>query len=276
MSTVMEIVNAPLRWLFDLLLWPFQSMHPLVGLTVVSFLAALGMLWGYAKTSDQEGIERTKRKIAAGLFEIRLFNDDLRAILRAQGSILRHNLTYMRLNIVPMLWMIVPFVLVVAQMQFHYGFRGLETGEPTILAVTLHEDATSTDVSVEVPEGLRLDSPRVWIPTLRQAAWRLVAEQEGTYDVRVHVADETVTKRVVVSDDVLRRSPERLAPGFLGQLIYPAEPPLANDSAVAEISLDYADREVGLWGWDSHWLISFLILSIALAFALKGRFGVTI
>ena len=53
-----------------------------------------------------------KRQIHACLFEIRLFNDDLPAILRSQMEILRHNLNYLRLSAVPMLWMIVPLVIV--------------------------------------------------------------------------------------------------------------------------------------------------------------------
>ena len=101
MSTVMSLINGILGPVFDLLLYPFRGMHPLVGLTVVSAIAAVGMLLGYKATSNQPAIERVKRKIAAGLFEIRLFNDDLYAILRAQGSILRNNLEYMRLNLVP-------------------------------------------------------------------------------------------------------------------------------------------------------------------------------
>ena len=72
---------------------------------------------------------RTRRRSGGGqaadprrLFEIRLFNDDLRAMLRAQVEILRHNVTYLRLSLVPMLWMLVPLVLVIAQLQFHYGY----------------------------------------------------------------------------------------------------------------------------------------------------------
>jgi hypothetical protein len=232
-------------------------------------------LLGYRATSNQDGIEKVKRQIAAGLFEIRLFNDDLRAILSAQGRILRHNFEYLRLNLVPMLWMLIPFVLVVAQLQFHYGFGGLETDRPTLLSVTLHEGAAD-DVRLELPDGLRMDSPRVWIPGRREASWRLVPERPGTYDVTVRVADAAVVKRLVVSDDVARRAPDRLSPGFLDQLLYPAEAPLPADGPVARISVRYADREVGLFGWETHWLIVFLILSVGFAFAMKGRFGVTI
>ena len=65
----------------------------------------------FRATSNQDAIAAVKRKIQAGIFEIRLFNDDLRAMFRAQVDILRHNLTYIRLSLAPMVWMIVPLVL---------------------------------------------------------------------------------------------------------------------------------------------------------------------
>lgn len=275
MGIVMEIVNAPLRVLFDLLLLPFRSFHPLVGLTVISALCAVLMLLGYRATSNQEGIESTKRQIAAGLFEIRLFNDDLTAILRSQGRILRHNLEYMRLNLVPMFWMLVPFVLIVAQLQFHYGYRGLEVDRPATLTVEL-SDGDPRGLELEVPDGVRIDAPRVAVAAAGEASWRIVPEREGVFDLTFRLDGQSYQKRLVVSDDVLRRAPERFAPDFVDQLIYPAEAPLPADAPLRTIRVTYPDREVGIAGWDSHWLVAFLILTIGLAFALKGRFGVTI
>ena len=74
MSAIMAGVNAILGVTFDLLLFPFRQLHPMVGLTVVSAIAAVLMLLGYRATSNQPAVEAVKRKIAAGLFEIRLFN----------------------------------------------------------------------------------------------------------------------------------------------------------------------------------------------------------
>ena len=65
--------------------------------------------WSSARTSDQRAHPRRQaRRLHAALFEIRLFNDDLSAIFRAQAEMLRHNLTYLRLSLVPMIWMFVP------------------------------------------------------------------------------------------------------------------------------------------------------------------------
>ena len=59
---------------------------------------------------------------------------------RSQLRILRHNLTYLRLSAVPLVWILPPLILIMAQMQFHYGYRGLEPEEPTLLKVRLVED----------------------------------------------------------------------------------------------------------------------------------------
>ena len=37
--------------------------------------------------------------------------------------------------------MIVPFVLIIAQLQFHYGYQGLEPGSPVLVKVELDETA---------------------------------------------------------------------------------------------------------------------------------------
>ena len=68
----------------DGLLYPFRDFPPIVGLTLVSLLTAIGLLIVFKHTSNQKALEAVKRKIHAGLFEIRLYNDDFRSIMRAQ------------------------------------------------------------------------------------------------------------------------------------------------------------------------------------------------
>jgi uncharacterized membrane protein (DUF106 family) len=281
-------LNSLLRGLFDTLLLPFRNLPPLVGLVVVSLLTAVGMLIVFKATSDQSGITDVKRRIHAGLFEIRLFNDDLRAILRAQLEILRHNMTYLRFSLVPMLWMIIPLVLVIAQLQFHYGYSGLEPGESTLVKVRLKDGwnrnpaiagggySPKPAVTLETSPGLRVETPPVWIPSLQEVAWRIAAEDRGEHELRVRVGEETYTKSAQVSGAVIRRSPERLEPGLLNQILYPAEDPLPASGPIESITLSYPGGDIGIFGWSIHWMIVFFVLSIAFAFALRKLFGVTI
>lgn len=280
----MTVLNAVLRSVFDLLLLPLRSLPAIVGVALISLLGGVGALLVYKHTSNQPALQAVKARIAASFFEIRLFNDDLVAILRAQWDLLRNNLRYMGLNLVPMLWMIVPFLLVIAQVQFHYGYSGLEPGRPAVLTVALDRPdpgagaapAERPELELVVPAGIRLETPGVWSASLAQMAWRLVPEKPGRYELGVELGGERVAKSLVVDSRPTRRSPERLEGTFLNQLLYPAEPPLPNGSPLHAITLSYPEATIDA-GWVSaHWLIVFLVLSIVFAFALKKRLGVTL
>ncbi len=275
----MSVLNALLRPAFDLLLLPFAGMPPLVGLFLVSLLVSVLMLVVFKRTSDQAALALVKRKIHAGIFEIRLFNDDLRAILRAQNEILRTNLTYLRLSLWPMLFLLPPLVLVIAQLQFHYGYQGLRPGERALLEVDLDRQATAggrPQVALELPAGLRAETEAVWLPAQSQLAWRLLAERDGDYEVGLAVGGgPRLTKTLRVTPRTVRLSPERVDAGFFSQLLYPAEPPLPA-GPVHSIRLSYPERDIFVLGHGMNWMIPFFALSILFAFALRGLFKVTI
>ncbi len=276
----MSAVNAALRLVFDLLLAPFAGWPPIVSLVLVSLLVSVLMLVVFKRTSNQAALAVVKRKIHAGIFEIRLFNDDLRAILRAQNEILRHNLRYLRLSLWPMLFLLPPLVLVIAQLQFHYGYEGLRPGQRALLEVDLAPEAASGErprARLDVPAGLRAETEAVWIKAESQLLWRLVAERDGDYELGLRIGDAPrLTKTVRVTPRTVRLSPARVDSGFLSQLLYPAEPPLPPASSVRAVRLSYPEREVSVLGHGMNWMIPFFGLSIAFAFALRGVFKVTI
>lgn len=276
----MSFINAPLRLLFDGLLYPFRDLAPIWGLLPVSLVTSVGMLLVFKATSNQDALDRVKRGIHAGLFEIRLWNDDIRAIFRAQFDILGKNLAYLRYTLVPMVWIILPLFFIVAQLQFHYGFEGLEVGKATLLEVKLAEDAVDTgaakpEAALDLPAGIRADTPSVWSASERELTWRIVAEEQGSHEIGLTIQGKTYSKTAVVTDDVRRRSPVKVR-GWLDELIYPAESPLPRDGVVESIGLSYPDREVNLLGLKTHWLVHFFILTIVFAFLLRKPMGVTI
>ena len=276
----MSFINTPLRLLFDGLLYPFRDLAPIWGLLPVSLVVSVGMLLVFKATSNQDALDRVKRGIHAGLFEIRLWNDDIRAIFRAQFDILGKNLAYLRYSLVPMVWIILPLFFVVAQLQFHYGFEGLEVGKTALLEVQLAEDAVESGAPkpaavLALPVGIRAETPAVWNPSDRELTWRIVAEEQGSHEIGLTILGETYSKTAVVTEDVRRRSPLKVR-GWLDELIYPAESALPKDGAVESIGLSYPDREVSLLGWKTHWLVHFFILTIVFAFLLRKPLGVTI
>jgi hypothetical protein len=45
---------------------------------------------------------------------------------------------------------------------------------------------------------------------------------------------------------------------------------------VASIVVAYPEDAVSVFGWHVNWLVAFFVLSVAFAFALRGRMGVTL
>ena len=274
----MSFINTPLRMLFDGLLYPFRDLAPIWGLLPVSLMVSIGMLLIFKATSNQDALDRVKRGIHAGLFEIRLWNDDIRAIMRAQFDILGKNLSYLRYSLVPMVWIIPPLFLVVAQLQFHYGYEGLVPGESALLEVQLAESAVGApkpSVDLQLPAGLVAETPAVWSPSTGDLTWRIAAQQEGSYEIGVTIDGVQYAKTAEVMRDIRRRSPLKVR-GWFDELVFPAESALPKGGAVESISLSYPDREVSFLGWKTHWLVHFFILTIIFAFLLRKPMGVTI
>ena len=283
-------MNAFLVWTFDLLLSPFRQLPPIVGLCVVSLLTAAAMLLVYRATSDQRRIEQVKRGMVAALFEIRLFNDDLPALFRAQGEMLRQNAAYLRLSLVPMLWMMVPIGLVVAQLEFQYGYGGLTPGRPVLIKAQLRRapapqsaNAASGAVAAPVappatldaPSAVRVLTPAVWFPATQEVIWQITPDAPGAYVLKARIGGDTFTKTLDATDRVIRRSPMRVSAGFLNQLMYPAEAPLPDGGEVASISVAYPPRAIRVLGWDVSWIIVYFGLSMTCALLLRKPLGVT-
>lgn len=255
--------------------WP-----PLASLLIVSLVTAVVMLLVVARTSDQKGLADTKRGIHAALFEIRLFADDPINVLRALGEVLARNGRYLRLSLVPLLWMGIPLVLVAAQLQGFYGYQGLTPGVPAIVTVELRQAATPADATIalvlEAPSEIRIDTDPVRLLGSNEVLWRIVPTAAGTYTLTIRDGDRAATKSLQVSASRARRSARRMQAGLADQLLYPSEPLLPDDGRIAAITVAYPEPGLDVLGWRVHWMIVYGLLSMACALILARRFGVTI
>lgn len=280
----MTLLNAALRPIFDLLQVPLRGLPPWVGILIWSIPIGVFTLWVFKKTSNQRRIAEVKRKIHACLFEIRLFNDDMAAILRAQGEILRHVVHYQALALKPMIFILPPLVLLMVQLHAFYGFRGFEPGERALVRAVLASDSgersdqSRPPVALELPAGLRLDGDAVWAPDLGEMLWQVAVEEAGDYHLAFRVGDETIRKTLRATDAVVRLSPTRPEQSFMDQLEWPSEDPLPRSSGLSEISVGYPDGSVAFASWDFEWryawMVVFFVLTMVVAVALRKPLGV--
>jgi hypothetical protein len=277
----MSAVNRLVGSLLDALLGPLEGVPAEVGLLLWSLVIAVLMLLVVKRTTNQAALAAVKRRIHASMFEIRLLNDDLGAILRAQLELLRHNGRYLLLSLPPLAVMIVPLVLLIGHLHGFYGFRPLEPGDEVLVRVALAggHDATTgrPHLDLELPAGLEAVTPAVWSPRLHEVAWRVRADRPGRYEIGVVLDGQRFTKELSVGSRVVRVSPERPDHSLLAQLTWPVEPPLPEGAPIRLVAVAYPPRELALLGaWEYGWMVAFTVLSVAFAFALRKPLGVTI
>ncbi len=280
----MSALNAALRTVFDWLVHPFREVTPWLGLLPLAIVTTIGVLLIFKYTSNQKKLEQAKDQMFAGIFEIRLFNDNLVLMWRATFDVLRNSLRYFAVAFYPaMLFILPPVLLILWQLDFHYRYHGYRPGETVLLEVELEPPAgeesfaagaPKPSTELELPAGLRQETPPVWIPTQNRLAWRLRVEDWGRYEIGIRIDGEAADKSLVASEQYIRRSPTRPGPELVAQLLNPAEAPLPAESRIAAVHVDYEEEKTYL---DAPvWMWIFFLQLIVIGFALAKPMKITV
>ncbi len=277
MGALVNLINSVLTPIFDVICWPFRALAPIWALGVISLASGIFLVWLFGKTSDQDRIREIRDRIRGNLIGVRLFQHDIGVVLNLQGRIFGDTFRFMGLALVPMLIMIVPVVMIMTQLNLRFAVRPLEAGEP-VLVKALVRDAASLDqtITLDVPDGVTVETPPVRIRSTREIVWRLRVDRPGDHALVVHVGDETLEKRLVGGTrwgPVVQR---RTGRGMVDTLLYPGEPPIAAGHPIEAVEIVYPPLELRLLGIGVDWLVAFLVLSMVFGFAFKGVLGVEV
>lgn len=272
MATFNDLTSAILA---PLLGW-FGPWTAWVDILLWSVIAGVLALVVYKFASNQKGIERTKNDIKVHLLEIRLFQDDILGVVAATAKILVKNVLYIGHQLVPVAIMFVPFMAMVFQLVASYGNEPLPVGTRQVLKVKLDRsitDVAAREVTLQLPPGVVLDAPPV--PVGDEIAFRLLLEQEGDHEIGIRVGDEVVAKRLAVGGE-RRRAPVMRSKSW-ESILYPGEQSLPPSAPVYDARLAYPESDLG-WmpGGGLGIMLTFVVVSIVAALALKGVFGVTL
>lgn len=275
----MSIFNSIISSIFDVYFGLAGMLGGDFALWLFSAAAGILFLFIFKATSNQEAIKRAKNRIAAAFLEVRLFKSDLGQMLRAQGSIFGATFRYMSHALVPMLWMIVPVVLMLIQLNLWYGYSPLAPEQSAMLTARLEgeERLTARNIKLEADAGLEIETPPLRIESLKEVNWRIKALEEGQHQLHLTVNGTTVNHIVYVGNQkqFLKIEPVRVR-GAWDEVWNPGTAPLPGDSPVINFEIRYSEMQANLLGWQTHWVIVFLILSVVFGFALKGVFKVEI
>lgn len=265
--------------IFDVLLFPFKGLHPIVGLIVISVVTGIVMLVVFGRVTNQAALKRVKGLIVASIIEVWLFKDRPVLMSGATGRILRHNLSYLRYSLVAVVFVIVPVVLIMVQLGARYSHRPLHPSEEAMVVVRLAGKTTAagSDIAIVVPQGLELVTPALRLEDEGEIDWRIRAVTPGDYDIVLKGDGFEATKRVVVAESsYMTLAPIRAKALSWDFILYPAEKPLSKESPVKSIFLSYPPSPLGgTWGFPL-WLWMFFVVSVVAGFALKGLFRVEV
>lgn len=273
---MLDAVTRVMTWLGDIAFALLSVLSPAWGLVVISAVTGVAMLYIWRYTSNQDAIKDVRNKISANLLATRLFKDNLSVTFRAQRLILWQAIRLLGHSVRPMIIMLVPFVLIMAQIGLRYEFRPLAVGKKARIKVTLREGAVTKDAdwkklteSVVLPAGLTADpNDPCRVTKLRTMDWRITPTKAGIHTLTFKVGADTLSMPLCIGDGLERISTVR-GGKFFDRLLYSAEPSIPQSSVFEAMQVYYPTRSTPILGYDVHWLITLLILSIVFALVFK-------
>ena len=274
---MVDSINQILTLITDYILFPFNSVAKLWGLLFLSVLGGVILLLFYGKVSNQKAIKRVKRKIMASLFESVLYRQNLRLCLKAQWQMLLGGIKYFAIAIPPILVLMIPCVLMLAQMNLRYESDGLIQDKATLLKVKVDQVEKIDSVELKYSDNVDV-TPRLRDLENKEVVWRLTPKDENNIDVTVSVAgtSEEYQQNIVVNDPSAKHVINRFVKNPFEALLYPGNKKIQDDAVISEIVVEYPGVSYKWLGIKWHWLVLFLVISIISGLFASKIFGVAV
>ena len=254
----------------------FTFNTPAVIVTVISVVIGFVMVFIFAWTSDQKAIGVAKEHLKAHLLALRLFQDQIPVVMRSYGRIVVSTGRYLKLAFKPLLFVIIPLTLLAVYADRYLGSEPIARGQEFLVKARITNPDALNSAALQLPDGLTATSPAVHVPATNEIAWRLMAEKDGKYDVKLQAGDQTFGKELVVASGMPRLSSVRLRDRFWERIFVSGEPALPSSSPIDSIEVQYPSRDIAFAGYGWNWIWLFFVLSLAAGFLFKSIFGIEI
>ena len=267
----MDIFNSAINSVLSLFFAAFSWAPPVVGLSLISAIVGIGMLWVFRRTSNQGAMKTVKRRVYASLLELRVFADEPSVTWRAQKSLFAANFRYMGLALRPALVMLVPVALLLIHLEAFYGRAPLPVGREAVVTMSM---AGPLDAELKAPATVAVETPPVHIADEHQISWRIRPVAAGTAQLQFTVGGQPMAK-TIESGGGPRFIPGRAVSGALSAVWDPDEKRIPSP-AVEWIDIRYPEASIEIFGMHLNWLLWFVLVSMLAALLLKKRFGVVL
>lgn len=165
--------------IFNILLLPFGSLHPLWGLMWISALAGILMILVFKWTSNQQAISELRRKMGSRALGMLLYLESPPTVLKLAWGLITDNFIYLWHILRPMLVIAIPFILIAAQLDARYGKLVPESDSPSTLIVRWEDSIPSDNFA---PDRGLIISPVVTVPDSLEQSFSFTGSQ-GVFSV---------------------------------------------------------------------------------------------
>jgi len=277
LSAVLAALNVVVNALANIIFAPIGFLPGWLSNTIISAIMGVLLLILFKYTSNQKAIGKTRNYIKANMLALKLFKDELSVTFASQGKMFWGAFRLLFHSLRPLLVMMIPVVMILAQMAGWYQFRPLQPGETALVTIKLNNNSSDTlpDVKIAPLAGADITIGPVHIAQLNEVRWQIQAQQIGQHDLVFNVAGQDYHKQLHVGPGLQKISPLRPGWKWTDIILYPLEKPFPADSPVRQISIDYPDRP----GWaegTNNWMIYFFLVSMVFALLFKSALKVKI
>jgi len=270
----MSTVHGALARVFSALLDPLAALPPLLGLTFISAISGVLVLFAFRLTSNPVAVRLARQRAQAHLLAIRLYRDDLTVVVRSQRDLVGALATYVGRMLIPFVVLLLPFGLLFAHLDARYATRALHPGERAIVKVIVAPGAVDTWRLESAATGIAVESPPVRIPTRGEIAWRINGLAPGCHSLTLVGGHARADKTACVASGDTGAAPQRASASVASLFTAPTEPAIEPAAGITRIEVGYPPLPLRVRGWQLNWLIVFLIVSAAVALLLRRPFGV--
>ena len=268
-----SVMNAVAGALFS----PVAVLPGWLSITIISAVLGVLLLLIFKYTSNQKAIGNVRDEVNANLIAAWLFKDSISVTIKSQSKVFVSSFKLLYFAVIPLLVMIIPVSLILAQMGLWYQARPLSVSdEPVMVKLRLNESLQGFPlVRLEPSEVFQKTTGPVKIVTKKEVLWELKPLKNGIHELAFEIDGKRYTKQFVVGTGFMKVSLMRPGRNLGDLFLHPIEKPFTKDSPVSSIEIAYPERDSKVCGTD-WWIVYFFICSMVFAFAFKPFFNVRI
>ncbi len=252
---------------------PFDLLGPFWGLTLLSLLSGIGMLWVVGKTTPQKLVERARNRMDSAIYEIRLFIDSPKRVVISLGRLISNSFLYIAAMLPAFVILSVPLAFMYLSLEVRHGFDAMPLNQPFVVSVQLADGVDGRTVSFTPDDGIEVTSEPLYAKSSQTVYVRGIATKAISSFVHVDVGGRAESKRIVADPNAEQMAPDR-ASGMDLFVSYGSEARL--DGPITAISVTHPTKDGRYLGISMPWWGWWLLLMMIAAFGLRKQMGVTL